>query len=255
MSLTAPVAEFDQVAKVYSRRIGQPRFIRAVDNVSLRIEAGEVFGLLGPNRAGKTTLIKVLLSLCRPTSGRIVRLGQPLGDRQTLGRVGYMHENQAFPQYLTAAGLLEYYGSLSLLPASELQARIPVLLEQVGLADRSQEPIRAFSKGMVQRLALAQALINDPDLLVLDEPTAGLDLEGRSLVHAIIQEQRRKQRTVLLVSHVLTDIEHLCDRVAVLVQGRLVHLGPLAQLTSDPTTGERRPLDQVLPDLFARQAS
>src|SRR5262249_23030375 len=145
------------------------RFLRALAGVSLRVDAGEVFGVVGPNRAGKTTLVKVLLSLCRPTTGRVQRFGQPASARRTLGRVGYMHENQAFPRYLSATELLEYYGALARVPAAELRKRVPALLERVGLADRSREPISRFSKGMVARLGLAQALVNSPDLLVLDE--------------------------------------------------------------------------------------
>ena len=140
--------------------------------MSFSINPGEVFGLLGPNRAGKTTLVKVLLSLCRPTQGRVNRLGRPAADRDTLSRVGYVHENHAFPGHLTATRLLEFYGSLTLVPCEDLGRRISVLLERVGLADRARESIARFSKGMVQRLGLAQALLNEPDLLVLDEPTA-----------------------------------------------------------------------------------
>jgi ABC-2 type transport system ATP-binding protein len=147
----------------------------------LRIESGEVFGLLGPNRAGKTTLVKMLLSLCRPTAGEVFRLGRPLSDRSTLGQVGYVHENHAFPRYLSAADLLEYYGALTLMPSDLVRERVPRLLERVGLADRSREPIARFSKGMLQRLGIAQALLNAPRLLVLDEPTEGLDLNGRRL--------------------------------------------------------------------------
>ena len=152
------------------------RMIQALRGVSFGIEPGEVLALLGPNRAGKTTLLKILLGLCHPSGGRVFRLGRPISQRSTLARVGYMHENQAFPRYLTAAALLEFYGQLSLVPASVLRTRVPALLEKMGLTDRAHEPIARFSKGMVQRLALAQALIAEPDLLVLDEPMEGLDL-------------------------------------------------------------------------------
>jgi ABC-2 type transport system ATP-binding protein len=249
----APLAAFDHVTKVYSRGLLRKRTVRAVDDVSLDIGPGEVFGLLGPNRAGKTTLVKMLLSLCRPTAGQIRRMGQPASVRSTLGRIGYMHENHAFPRYLTAAGLLEYYGAMTLAPYEVVRARVPALLDKVGLADRSQEPIACFSKGMVQRLGLAQALINEPDLLVLDEPTEGLDLAGRQLLRTVIDEQRRRGRSVLLVSHVLTEVEQLCDRVGVLLQGRLIYVGPLAELTRPPTTGHARSLEQALQQLYALQ--
>ena len=128
--------------------------------VSLAIEPGEVFALLGPNRAGKTTLVKILLGLCRLSGGSAFRLGRPIAERGTLARVGYMHENQAFPRYLTAATLLDFYGKMSWIPSAVLKSRVPALLERVGLADRAHEPISRFSKGMVQRLALAQALLS-----------------------------------------------------------------------------------------------
>ncbi len=248
------VVEFVDVVKDYPRGLLGRQQLRAVDGVSLRVEAGEVFGLLGPNRAGKTTLVKLLLSLCRPTAGRVLRLGQPGSDRGTLARVGYVHENHAFPRYLTAAALLEYYGALSLLPEPEVKARVPRLLEQVGLADRANEPIQRFSKGMVQRLGVAQALVNDPELLVLDEPSEGLDLSGRQLIRDLTAEQRRRGRTVLLVSHLLSEVELLCDRLAVLVGGRLVFLGPTAELTRDPATGGHRPLEEALRDVYQRQS-
>jgi ABC-2 type transport system ATP-binding protein len=246
--------EFDDVSKCYpSGLLGRP-VLPVVSGVSLRVEPGQVFGLLGPNRAGKTTLVKILLSLCQPTSGRVTRLGQPLSNRRTLARVGYMHESQAFPRYLTASGLLNYYGALTLIPDQDLAPRVQQLLDLVGLADRAYEPIARFSKGMIQRLGLAQALLNDPELLVLDEPTEGLDLAGRRLVLDVVAEQRRRGHTVLLVSHVLTEVERLCDSVAVLLEGRLVHTGALSALIRDPATGAARSLEQALQDLYEKAA-
>jgi ABC-2 type transport system ATP-binding protein len=250
-----PVAEFDRVTKDYRVGLLRRRNIRAVADVSLRIEAGEVLALLGPNRAGKTTLLKLLLSLCRPTRGAVRRLGQPVSHHATLARVGYVHENQAFPRYLTAEGLLTFYGALTLLPAREVQRRVPELLDRVGLADRRHETIDHFSKGMVQRLGLAQALLNQPELLVLDEPSEGLDLEGRQLVRDVIAEQRRQGRTVLLVSHLLTEVERVSDRVAVLVGGRLIHIGSLASLIDNPRTGAALTLEQALETLYSKEAA
>jgi len=247
---TAPFAAFEKVSKVYTVGLLGRRRVQAVDQVSFDIRPGEVFGLLGPNRAGKTTLVKILLSLCRSSSGIASRFGRPVADRGTLARVGYMHENHAFPRYLGAAALLEYYGAMSLLPYEEVRDRVPILLERVGLADRAHEPISIFSKGMVQRLGLAQALLTDPELLVLDEPTEGLDLDGRSLLRTAIGEQRERGRSVLLVSHVLSEVEQLCDRVAVLVGGRVAFVGPLAELTNNRATGESRSLEQVLRDVY-----
>ncbi|HKI38142.1 MAG TPA: ABC transporter ATP-binding protein [Gemmataceae bacterium] len=245
MSATA-VAEFEGVSKVYRVGLLRRSPVQAVADVTFRVEAGEVFGLLGPNRAGKTTLVKLLLALCRPTAGRVTRLGRPADDAATLARVGYVHENPAFPRYWDAAGLLEYYGAMTLLDEPTVRRRAGELLQRVGLSDRCREPINGFSKGMVQRLALAQALLNDPDLLVLDEPAEGLDLLGRRLVHEVIGERRKQGRTVILVSHALSDVAALCDRVAVLVGGRLNFLGPLASLTAGA-----RPLEQAVQELYA----
>ena len=217
--------ELEHVTKTYRGGWLGRRVLRALDDVSLRVTTGRTFGLVGPNRAGKTTLVKVLLTICRPTSGRVVRLGRPASDRSTLARVGYVHERQAFPGYLTPAQLLELYGRLSGVGRQDVRWRTQDLLERIELADRATSPISTFSKGMVQRLALAQALINEPDLLVLDEPTEGLDLSARRLVYEILAERRSKGRSVLLVTHQLSDIERLCDEVAVLRAGRVVFTG------------------------------
>jgi ABC-2 type transport system ATP-binding protein len=246
--VAAAVADFDKLVKDYPTGLWGKTRLRALDGVSFRLEPGEVFGLLGPNRAGKTTLIKILLSLTKATSGTVTRLGRPASDRTTLAKVGYVHENHAFPRYLTATGLLEYYGALSLVPEPEVLARVPKLLETVGLADRAREPISRFSKGMIQRLGVAQAMINDPELLVLDEPSEGLDLGGRKMVRDLAAGQRAKGRTVLLVSHVLAEVEQVCDRIGVVVGGRLVFVGRLKELLS--VRGTARPLEQALRELY-----
>jgi ABC-2 type transport system ATP-binding protein len=235
--------EFVDVVREY--RVGWPvgRTLRAVDGVSFRIEAGQVFGLLGPNRAGKTTLVKLLLSLARPTAGQVFRLGHPVAERRTLARVGYMHENHAFPRYLSAREVLTFYGAMSLVPEEQLGPRVEQLLARVGLLDRAADPIAQFSKGMVQRLGLAQALVNDPELLVLDEPTEGLDLAGRRLLREVVNELRERGRTVLLVTHALAEVEALCSRVAVLDRGRLRHVGPVCEL--------KRPLEDAMQELCA----
>jgi ABC-2 type transport system ATP-binding protein len=242
------VAEFNQVVKDYPIGLFGRNKLRALDGVSFRLEKGEVFALLGPNRSGKTTLVKLLLSLCQPTSGQVLRLGRPAVDRATLARVGYVHENHAFPRYLTATSLLQYYGALSLVSEPDVLARAPKLLEIVGLADRAHEPISRFSKGMVQRLGVAQAMINDPELLVLDEPSEGLDLGGRKMVRDLAAQQSKKGHTVLLVSHVLGEVEQICDRVGVVVAGKLVFLGTMGELTR--FKGQTRPLEQALRELY-----
>jgi ABC-2 type transport system ATP-binding protein len=252
--MTAPAAVFEHVTKDYKTgALGLDRR-RAVTDLTLTIPTGQVCGLLGPNRAGKTTLVKILLTLCRATSGSVQRLGAPATDRRTLARVGYVHENHAFPRYLTPAALLEYYGALSLVPFEHVKKRVPELLERVGLADRANDPIRTFSKGMTQRLGVAQALVNDPDLLVLDEPNEGLDLAGRQLMMSIIREQRERGRTVILVSHVLPEVEQLCDRIAVLVAGRLAYDGTVAALTKN-ADGTCRTLDRALSDVYGAPAA
>jgi len=245
-------ATFDKVEKTYKTGLFGRGGVAAVRGVTLTVPAGGVFGLLGPNRAGKTTLVKLLLSLSAPTAGTVTRLGQPLDQRSTLGRVGYMHENHAFPRYLTASELLAFYGGLSAVPSAELDGRVEKLLERVGLADRKSEPIARFSKGMVQRLGLAQALVNNPDLLVLDEPTEGLDLSGRQLLREVVREFKAAGKTVLLVSHVLPEVQELCDRVAVLVAGKVVHQGPLADLLKDAKTGKERALEGALKPIYER---
>jgi ABC-2 type transport system ATP-binding protein len=248
-------AEFDHVAKTYKLGLTGRTGVPAVRGVTFTVPTGSVFGLLGPNRAGKTTLVKMLLSLCAPSAGTIVRLGAPIADRRTLARIGYMHENHAFPRYLSAAELLYFYGGLSGVGSEALGPRVEALLKRVGLADRQAEPIARFSKGMVQRLGLAQALINEPDLLILDEPTEGLDLLGRQLMRQVVREFKAAGKTVLLVSHVLTEVEELCDRVAVLVGGRLAHSGLLTALLKDPKTGDSRTLESALKPMYEKEVA
>ncbi len=247
-----PVVQFKEVVKEYPRgMLGFDR-LRAVDNVSFSVDPGEAFGLLGPNRAGKTTVVKLLLALAHPTAGEVLRLGQPAANRETLRQVGYVHENQAFPRYLTARTLLEFYGALSLLPAEVVNARVPKLLERVGLADRADEAISRFSKGMVQRLGIAQALLNEPDLLVFDEPSEGLDLLGRQLVRDLVRQQKQEGKSILFVSHVLSEVELFCDRLGVIVAGKLAFLGPLADLLKDPASGAVRNLETALHGLYVK---
>ena len=242
-------ATFENVHKDYAADPLRRRKIPAVRGVSLRIPSGSVFALLGPNRAGKTTLVKMLLSLAKPTAGTINRLGEPIATRHTLGRVGYMHENHAFPRYLSSAEVLHFYGGLSGLSSEELPGKVDRLLERVGLADRRRDRIAGFSKGMVQRLGLAQAIINDPDLLILDEPTEGLDLMGRKLLREVVRETKSAGKTVLLVSHVLPEVEELCDDAAVIVAGKIAFAGKLRDLSNG------RPLEAALQEIYERGAA
>jgi ABC-2 type transport system ATP-binding protein len=250
MTKNSTIAQFDRVSKTYGAGPLQRPGRDALQDVTFSIPAGEVFGLLGPNRAGKSTLVKVLLTVCPASSGRITRLGRPSSDRSTLAQVGYVHESQSLPGYLTARGLLRYYGALTGLPWGFVRRRADELLERFGLSDRGREPIARFSKGMLQRLALAQALVNEPELLVLDEPTEGMDLLARRLVHEAVDEQRRRDRSVILVSHALGDVERHCDRGAVLREGRLVFNGRVDELTCDAAGGADQPLEQALEPLY-----
>lgn len=245
-----PVVEFKNVGKVYGG--GVRRRVAALANVSLSLYPGEVLGVVGPNRAGKTTLVKLLLSVARPSQGEIIRFGRAAGDKSTLARVGYVHENQAFPRYLSARELLDYYGALALVGAGERQARIPALLREVGLDDRASDPISTYSKGMLQRLGLAQALLNQPDLLVLDEPSEGMDILARSMIHEAIARQRQAGRTILLVSHLIADVAKLCDRLAVLHGGKLVYSGPPDDLARANGAGD---LEDALRALYGRGAA
>lgn len=242
-------AAFENVHKTYTTSPVWRTKIPAVRGVSLSVPAGSVFALLGPNRAGKTTLVKMLLSLAKPTGGAITRLGEPIAARATLGRIGYMHENHAFPRYLSAAEVLHFYGGLSGLRTEDLPATVDRLLDRVGLADRRRDTISGFSKGMVQRLGLAQAIINNPDLLILDEPTEGLDLMGRKLLREVVRETKAAGKTVLLVSHVLPEVEELCDEAAVVVAGKLAFAGKLAELSKGRT------LEAALQDVYEKGAA
>jgi ABC-2 type transport system ATP-binding protein len=205
---------------------------RAVDGLNLRVEKGEVFGLLGPNGAGKTTTLKILLRLVFPTSGTARILGSELEDVAMHGRVGYLPENPYFYDHLTAQEFMNYAGELFGLRPTERRRRIDRLLERLGLAESRHLPLRRFSKGMVQRVGIAQALINDPELIFLDEPMSGLDPLGRREVRDLILELKGEGKTIFFSTHILSDAEVLCDRVAILDRGRLQGCGELHEILS-----------------------
>ena len=194
----------------------------AVSDLSLRVGAGEIFGFLGPNGAGKTTSIKMLLALVEPTSGTGQVLGAPLGDRAARARIGFLPEHFRFHETLTATELLRFHGRLYGLRGGSLDARIDRLLTRVDLVDAADRPLRGYSKGMLQRVGLAQALLNEPQLVFLDEPTSGLDPLGRLLVRDIIAELRADGVTVFLNSHLLGEVEATCDRVVFVKRGRVI---------------------------------
>ena len=207
----------------------------AVKGLTLQVKQGEAFGFLGPNGAGKTTSIKMLLSLIAPTSGKANLLGSPLGDRKTRARIGFLPEHFRFHDWLSAAEFLKLHGQLYGMAPAQLQKRIPELLEQVGLTTFAGKQLRTFSKGMLQRIGLAQALLNTPALVFLDEPTSGLDPVGRRLVRDIIHELRRQGTTVFINSHLLSEVEVTCDRVAFIKHGEVVKVIELASYTTAQT--------------------
>ena len=194
----------------------------AVRDLTLQVGRGEAFGFLGPNGAGKSTSIKMLLGLVRPTSGQALLLGQPVGSRDVRARIGFLPEHFRFYDWMSAAELLMFHGRLCGVSEPDLRRRMPRLLDRVGLGAQNSKPIRSYSKGMMQRVGLAQAMVNEPEILFLDEPTSGLDPAGRKLVREIVREQRDRGATVFLNSHLLGEVEQSCDRVAFIRRGEVV---------------------------------
>ena len=227
-----PVIDVHGLQKSYSEGwLGGKKF-KALQGVTLRVDRGEVFGLLGPNGAGKTTLIKVLLGIIRSTGGTAQLLGLPAGSKAARLRVGYLPENLMVPKHHTALGALNFFGRLSRLDEKTIRLRSGELLELVGLKGREKELARKYSKGMRQRLGLAQALLHDPDLLILDEPTDGLDPLGRSQIRQILAHLREQGKTIFLNSHILQEVELICDRVAIMARGQLRGAGRIQDLIS-----------------------
>ncbi len=214
----------DHLVKNYGR-------IAALRGVSLQVESGEIFGLLGQNGAGKTTLIKILLGITRCTSGMAALLDEPAGTASVRRYIGYLPEDHRFPDYHTGASLMDFYGALQEVPRRERRRRIPQLLEMVGLRDRMHSKVRTYSKGMKQRLGIAQSLLNDPRVLFFDEPTDGVDPVGRRHIRDLMQDLKEQGKTVFLNSHLLGEVELVCDRVAILSRGNLVRIGDVATLT------------------------
>jgi ABC-2 type transport system ATP-binding protein len=214
--------------KAYGTRV-------ALHDLTLTVPAGEVFGFLGPNGAGKTTAMKILLGLVRPSGGQALVFGRPPGEPAARRRVGYLPEHFRFQEWATGAELLEFHGRLAGLGAAERAARIPELLARVGLEGRGGERVRRYSKGMTQRLGLALAILHRPDLVLLDEPTSALDPMGRREVRELVRELAAAGVTVFLNSHLLTEVEAVCDRVAIVSQGQVVASGPLDDLAGAVT--------------------
>ncbi len=220
----APVLAINQLVKHYGR-------IEALKGVSLTVERGEIFGLLGQNGAGKTTMIKILLGITRLTDGTARMLGEAVGTASVRRRVGYLPEDHRFPDYHTGASLLEFYGALLETPRAVRRRRIPEVLEIVGLKGRMNYKIRTYSKGMKQRLGIAQALLHEPEIIFLDEPTDGVDPVGRREIRALMQRLKEQGVTIFLNSHLLSEVELICDRVGILDRGEMIREGNIAELT------------------------
>ena len=223
------VVETTDLTKVYSRRT---RSVVALDGVSLSVEQGEIFGLLGPNGAGKTTLVKCLLGITAVTSGSVLLNGLPPEDPRSRARVGFLPENHRFPAHLTGRGLLYLAGRMHGLGGAEIEDRTDLLLEMTGMDKWADTLTARYSKGMAQRIGLAQALIADPDIVFLDEPTDGVDPVGRVEIRQVLERLREEGKTIFLNSHLLSEVEHVADRVAILSRGKLVRVATVAELTS-----------------------
>ncbi|NOT24576.1 MAG: ABC transporter ATP-binding protein [Acidobacteria bacterium] len=227
----------ESLTKHYHVGFWRPRPYLALDGLSLSVRQGEVFGFLGPNGAGKTTTLKLLMQLIYPTSGRAEILGKPVGDVGVKRRIGYLPENPYFYDHLTAEELLEYFAGLFGYSGQDRRRRIEMLLDEVGIGPERRLQLRKFSKGMLQRVGIAQSLINDPEVVFFDEPMSGLDPLGRREIRHLILKLRDRGCTVFFSSHVLSDAETLCSRVAVLAGGRLVAAGDLSELLAFQVRG------------------
>ncbi len=217
------IIETDNLTKMYGKKVG-------CSEICLSIDEGQIFGFLGPNGAGKSTLVKMLVGLLFPTSGTARILGRPLGDLGARRKIGFLPEIFRYQDWLTGEELLSFHASLYKMSTAEKRHRIPVVLEQVGLAGKGKQKVGSYSKGMQQRIGLACALLPDPDLIFLDEPTSALDPLGRREVREIMLELRNRGKTVFLNSHLLSEIEMICDRVAIINKGKIVASGILEEL-------------------------
>ncbi|NEO95962.1 MAG: ABC transporter ATP-binding protein [Moorea sp. SIO3G5] len=233
-----PVVQTSQLRKVYRTGFWLNQKIESLKNCSLSVYQGETFGLLGPNGAGKTTLLKTLLGIVRPTGGQGWLLGHPLGNVKVKQRIGYLPENPYFYDYLTGWEFLQFTAGLFQIPHEVKRKRIPRLLELVGLSQSAarKKQLRQYSKGMLQRIGMAQALINNPEVVFLDEPMSGLDPMGRYQIREIIMSLKAQGKTIFFNSHVLSDVEKICDRIAILANGELICMGALDELLGTDNT-------------------
>ena len=245
------VLALEELTKEFSTGFLRRGRHRAVDGLSLDLSRGEVFGLLGPNGAGKSTTLKLITGLLWQTSGRVSVFGYAPHDPRARAALGFLPEHPTFYDHLTGEELLAYFAGVCGLRGADLTTRVRQTLDRVGLGDARTRAVRQYSKGMVQRLGLAQAIVNDPALVILDEPMSGLDPIGRREVRELILELRDAGRTVLFSSHILSDAEMLCSRVAILSRGRIVAAGTTSDLTSGQTRGWEITASQLTPAAVA----
>jgi len=249
----APAIRISELTKDYWIGFWRKRPYRALDRLSLDVQPGEVFGFLGPNGAGKTTTLKLLMQLIFPTAGQAEILGRPVGDVAARQRIGYLPENPYFYDYLTAEELLQYFARLFGYSGEDARRRAATLLDRVGIgAERRSVQLRKYSKGMIQRVGIAQALLNDPEVIFLDEPMSGLDPLGRREVRSLIIDLREQGRTVFFSSHILADAEALCSRVAVVAGGRLAAAGRLTDILAFQVRGWELVIADLRPEALAR---
>jgi ABC-2 type transport system ATP-binding protein len=242
--MEVPAVEIEYLRKRYGSH-------EALAGVSLSVPRGSVFGLLGPNGAGKSTMIKSLLTIIRPTECRGRMLGKPIGDRATLGKVGYLPEHARFPEYLTGREVIAHSAGLAGVPVRTTRERTVRLLERVGMSEWGDRKLGTYSKGMRQRIGLAQALVNEPEIVFLDEPTDGVDPGGRIEIRKMIEGLREEGRTVFVNSHLLAEVEQVADHVAILARGRVIRSGTVDQLTRASRRYELRTVGPVPPALRA----
>jgi ABC-2 type transport system ATP-binding protein len=228
----SPAFESISLSKVFRRWWTSSYPVQALADVSFAVEPGTIFGLLGPNGAGKTTIVKIALTIARPTSGEVRLFGESVHNRSILRRVGYLPENPRFPAHLTAMQVLSLYGTLSGADADRVRMNSGKWLERLALAQWANTRVTKFSKGMNERLAFAQALVHDPDLIFLDEPTDGLDPVGRMEVRNICRELAAQGKTIFINSHILAEIELICDRIALMKGGRIIEQATVSELTA-----------------------
>ena len=250
----AAAIETENLTKDFLVGFWRPRPYRALDGLTLSVEPGEVFGFLGPNGAGKSTTLKLLMQLIYPSAGQARILGRPAGDAAVRQRIGFLAENPYYYDYLTAEEVLTYFARLFGIRGADAATRVSRVLDEVGLGAERRMRLRQFSKGMLQRVGLAQALINDPEVVFLDEPMSGLDPLGRRQVRDLILGLRAKGTTVFFSSHILSDAETLCSRVAIMAQGRLAATGRISEMVAFQLKGWELVVSGVTDDLQAAVA-